>query len=379
MNGLFLELDNLKLDQVLANQTTPNLMELMQPEGFVPDLNLSESVSITGSPLKSASEVGVKPQPLPGDSLPSIEFLSGVSEKLADIANGLTNQNPSISNSTVNTVNNALSVSTDLVKIEPKKVELSIKDVASLEDLITKISTQKETPATEKITPTVTTGTLTTATEQTPTNKPKLDISLFGKTLVEQDRALAANVNATLQSGGDLSELFNTDVIGKNLAEEDELAKTYSKGITTAVDEFKVKAEQDRLAKESAAESNLTSEAINPTLTPVSTPLAPAKEVVAPTFNKEIAKGLTDVAEANSKIVSQTNIVNQTQAAPKVQPTINLTESAPGQSTVPSPSSEYEENQTKGVEVNASDPVLAGYMLQMLNILKSGQLKVKLQ
>jgi hypothetical protein len=134
------------------------------------------------------------------------------------------------------------------------------------------------------------------------------------------------------------------------------------------------KIEKDKAAQELLLDQNdpfaiLTSITNQPT---------PVKEIEAPNFNKAIAQGLTDVAESNSKIVSQTNIVNQTQNTPVASPPkpINLLPTA----NIPqgeAPMSEEDSSQ-KNVAVNASDPTLAAYMLQMLNIMKSGQLKVKI-
>jgi len=113
-------------------------------------------------------------------------------------------------------------------------------------------------------------------------------------------------------------------------------------------------------------------------LASISNQPTPVKEIETPNFNKAIAKGLTDVAESNSKIVSQTNIVNQNQAAqPTAQPKpIELLPTSNQSQNMPV-EKEEDSMQATGAMI-ASDPTLAAYMLQMLNIMKSGQLKVKI-
>ena len=138
MSGLYLELGALNPTQKTTGQSVPNLMDLMQPEGFVPDLNLAEAVSTASSPLSPATE-----KTLPAGQpaiVNSDEILSGLSDTLSTLSERLPKPNSIVNNSTLNTVNNSLSITSDLVKIEPKKVELSIKDVAALEDLIKNIS-----------------------------------------------------------------------------------------------------------------------------------------------------------------------------------------------------------------------------------------------
>jgi hypothetical protein len=108
-------------------------------------------------------------------------------------------------------------------------------------------------------------------------------------------------------------------------------------------------------------------------------PLTQTKEVQPPSFNKAIAQGLTDVAESNSKIVSQTSIVNQAVSAlPQNQPNSNNTVENIPTKLQPNTQLPNEADQQPTVAIQGGDPVLAAYMLQMLNLMKSGQLKVKL-
>lgn len=376
MSGLYLELGALNPTQKTTGQSVPNLMDLMQPEGFVPDLNLAESVSTASSPLSPATE-----KTLPtGQSaiVNSDEILSGLSDTLSTLSERLPKPNSTVNNSTLNTVNNSLSITSDLVKIEPKKVELSIKDVAALEDLIKNISSTKEEST--KTTPdAVSTKALTTVPEETVSNKPKVSLDLFRTALSQQENQLESDVNSIIASGGDLSTIFKTDVVSKTgSAASGELSNTFSKGITSAVEEFERTAEIERTKRDAQTAATLSSNDPAAVLSLISNPLAPAKEVEQPTFNKAIAQGLTDVAESNAKIVSQTNIVNQAATAPPVQLQPKPIEEVIPNQPQPNQSTTVDGMQPNSVSVNSGDPALAGYMLQMLNILKSGQLKVKI-
>jgi hypothetical protein len=376
MSGLYLELGALNPTLKTTGQSVPNLMDLMQPEGFVPDLNLAESVSTASSPLSPATE-----KTLPaGQSaiVNSDEILSGLSDTLSTLSERLPKPNSTVNNSTLNTVNNSLSITSDLVKIEPKKVELSIKDVAALEDLIKNISSAKEEST--KTTPdVVSTKALTTVPEETVSNKPKVSLDLFRTALSQQENQLEADVNSIIASGGDLSTIFKTDVVSATgSAAGGELSNTFSKGITSAVEEFERTAEIEKTKREAQTTATLSSNDPAAILSLISNPLAPAKEVEPPTFNKAIAQGLTDVAESNSKIVSQTNIVNQAASTSPVQPQPKPIEEVTPNQPQPNQAATADEMQPNTVSVNSGDPALAGYMLQMLNILKSGQLKVKI-
>ena len=376
MSGLYLELGALNPTLKTTGQSVPNLMDLMQPEGFVPDLNLAEAVSTASSPLSPATE-----KTLPaGQSaiVNSDEILSGLSDTLSTLSERLPKPNSTVNNSTLNTVNNSLSITSDLVKIEPKKVELSIKDVAALEDLIKNISSAKEEST--KTTPdVVSTKALTTVPEETVSNKPKVSLDLFRTALSQQENQLEADVNSIIASGGDLSTIFKTDVVSTTgSAAGGELSNTFSKGITSAVEEFERTAEIEKTKREAQTTATLSSNDPAAILSLISNPLAPAKEVEPPTFNKAIAQGLTDVAEANSKIVSQTNIVNQAASTSPVQPQPKPIEEVTPNQPQPNQAATADEMQPNTVSVNSGDPALAGYMLQMLNILKSGQLKVKI-
>jgi hypothetical protein len=376
MRGLYLELGALNPTQKTTGQSVPNLMDLMQPEGFVPDLNLAEAVSTASSPLSPATE-----KTLPAGQpaiVNSDEILSGLSDTLSTLSERLPKPNSTVNNSTLNTVNNSLSITSDLVKIEPKKVELSIKDVAALEDLIKNISSAKEEST--KTTPdVVSTKALTTVPEETVSNKPKVSLDLFRTALSQQENQLEADVNSIIASGGDLSTIFKTDVVSTTgSAAGGELSNTFSKGITSAVEEFERTAEIEKTKREAQTTATLSSNDPAAILSLISNPLAPAKEVEPPTFNKAIAQGLTDVAEANSKIVSQTNIVNQAASTSPVQPQPKPIEEVIPNQPQPNQAATADGMQPNAVSVNSGDPALAGYMLQMLNILKSGQLKVKI-
>jgi len=376
MSGLYLELGALNPTQKTTGQSVPNLMDLMQPEGFVPDLNLAEAVSTASSPLSPATE-----KTLPAGQpaiVNSDEILSGLSDTLSTLSERLPKPNSIVNNSTLNTVNNSLSITSDLVKIEPKKVELSIKDVAALEDLIKNISSAKEEST--KTTPdVVSTKALTTVPEETVSNKPKVSLDLFRTALSQQENQLEADVNSIIASGGDLSTIFKTDVVSAaGSAAGGELSNTFSKGITSAVEEFERTAEIEKTKREAQTTATLSSNDPAAILSLISNPLAPAKEVEPPTFNKAIAQGLTDVAEANSKIVSQTNIVNQAASTSPVQPQPKPIEEVIPNQPQPNQAATADGMQPNTVSVNSGDPALAGYMLQMLNILKSGQLKVKI-
>jgi len=376
MSGLYLELGALNPTQKTTGQSVPNLMDLMQPEGFVPDLNLAEAVSTASSPLSPATE-----KTLPAGQpaiVNSDEILSGLSDTLSTLSERLPKPNSTVNNSTLNTVNNSLSITSDLVKIEPKKVELSIKDVAALEDLIKNISSAKEEST--KTTPdVVSTKALTTVPEETVSNKPKVSLDLFRSALSQQENQLEADVNSIIASGGDLSTIFKTDVVSATgSAVGGDLSNTFSKGITSAVEEFERTAEIEKTKREAQTTATLSSNDPAAILSLISNPLAPAKEVEQPTFNKAIAQGLTDVAEANSKIVSQTNIVNQAASTSPIQPQPKPMEEVIPNQPQPNQAATADGMQPNTVSVNSGDPALAGYMLQMLNILKSGQLKVKI-
>jgi|688.fasta_scaffold124094_3 hypothetical protein len=380
MEELNLELGNIKKPQPTSNSALDSLMDLMEPAGFVTDLNLAEPASATGSGLNSVNEA----QSFTKSANESAIILSGIALTLTDISENLGKASTSIVNSTANSVSNTLSVSSDLVKIEPKKVELSIKDINSLSELVKELQKTKEEKTKEEADKNSPDAILATALTSLPaptdnTGKPKLDIEVFRKAMLTQEAELANSINSTIESGGDLTDLFENT--GSGTGKDGllgNLSDKFSTGVKQAVMDYEINAvekiEKDKAAQELLLDQNdpfaiLTSITNQPT---------PVKEIEAPNFNKAIAQGLTDVAESNSKIVSQTNIVNQTQNTPVASPPkpINLLPTA----NIPqgeAPMSEEDSSQ-KNVAVNASDPTLAAYMLQMLNIMKSGQLKVKI-
>jgi hypothetical protein len=376
MEELYLELGNIKPTQAPANSELGNLMDLLEPAGFIPDLNLAETASALSSGLNSANEA----QSFTKSANDSSTILSGIALTLTDISNNLGKASRSIVNSTENAISNTLSISSDLVKIEPKKVELSIKDINSLSDLVKELQKPKD----EKTDKTSPDAVLTTALKSLPTptentGKPKLDIEVFSKALINQESDLANSIQSTVESGGDLTSLFEntgTGVGSDGLLGN--LSDKFSSGVKQAVMEYEInaveKAEKEKALQELLLDQNDPS-AI---LASISNQPTPVKEIETPNFNKAIAKGLTDVAESNSKIVSQTNIVNQNQAAqPTAQPKpIELLPTSNQSQNMPV-EKEEDSMQATGAMI-ASDPTLAAYMLQMLNIMKSGQLKVKI-
>jgi hypothetical protein len=385
MKGLYLELGALNQTQSKTEPNSPNLIDLLQPEGFIPELNLSEDISTAGSPLNPAKEALAQtgPSTMTEAAIRSAELLSGISDTLTKLTiNGSVS---TVNTSSIDTVNNSLSIKGDLekilplLKIEPKKIELVFKDGSMLEELIKKVSvpTNNETKTTPEK---VATGTLSNTTELQPDpTKPKLDISVFRNALFAQEATLADRVNATLAEGGDISTMFEENVVGDKIAKSGKLAETYTQGIREAVMLAEIKQETDRttaLANEQQLLDQGDPMAILKSLT---NPLTQTKEVQPPSFNKAIAQGLTDVAESNSKIVSQTSIVNQAVSTlPQSQPNSNNTVENIPTKLQPNTQLPNEADQQPTVAIQGGDPVLAAYMLQMLNLMKSGQLKVKL-
>jgi len=211
MEELYLELGNIKPTQAPANSELGNLMDLLEPAGFIPDLNLAETASALSSGLNSANEA----QSFTKSANDSSTILSGIALTLTDISNNLGKASRSIVNSTENAISNTLSISSDLVKIEPKKVELSIKDINSLSDLVKELQKSKD----EKTDKTSPDAVLTTALKSLPaptenTGKPKLDIEVFSKALINQESDLANSIQSTVESGGDLTSLFENTGTG---------------------------------------------------------------------------------------------------------------------------------------------------------------------
>lgn len=369
MKGLYLEFE--ALQKKYANDTIlgleSDLLDIINPEGFNPIDVLGDVASTAGSPLTTTQELkGDIPQVLPNPINPTTDVLTGISDKISEVLAKM--GGPAIQTKPeLTAVNNSLTVTTELVKMEPKKVDFSIKDIAALEGIFSKLIPNQTN---KDLTTSIATGTLNTVTAppKSPTSQippeEQIDLSVFTKALAQQDLILQSTVSKELEAGGDLTAIFNEKVAGTST---EVITKMYEDGISTAVEEAKKKLNQTEELNPIVSVSTLPQ--------PVTTPLTITKETVPASFNKEIANGLNAMAEANALSI-QNSVVNQntnisSQAPPPViqsGPTIDLVGPQPKEEPVPDQG---------GVEMGGT-PLLATTMIQMLNLMKSGQLKVKI-
>lgn len=373
MKGLYLEFEALQkmyVEEALKG-ISPDLIDVIRPEGFNPDQTLGEVNSIIGSPLNPAQELS----PLvnqPGFQInPSFDTLATISAQLTEVISRMglrPDPQELFPGLSLNPITNALTVTTELVRMEPKKVELGIKDISALDELVKKFA---ESTPTKTETTGVATGTVSPVPAQT-SGVPKdqqIDISVFTKTLQQQEEILSSEIQKVSDAGGSIGDLFLDKYAEDGTLIPNELTQKYEASFSTAVEEAK-----KNLGSPQETQPSPTASQVLPA--PVTSTLTIAKEVVAPNFNKEIASGLTAVAGASSQMVAQNNIVNQnTTVSPS--PTLPpAQENKPFQLTG-GPEAEPQPEQPPQPVVS-NDPLLATTMMQMLNLMKSGQLKVKL-
>lgn len=373
MKGLYLDFENFQKTYITGavQGLGSDVNDILKPEGFNPAEIFGDVSSFAGSPLNTAQELTPQPNPIlpPTVANPSTEVLNGISDKLSEVIfkMGSFGANPSPV-STLTKSTNPLAVTSESVKIDfPKVVELGIKDMTALEGMLTKLTKAAAIEKTESSG--ITTGTiapeekLTATPVSTQTSANPVSLEVFTKALAQQEAQLILDIEGATESGT-LDNMF-----GEPVKSSKDLESKYENAITTAIEKN----------AESQKEINLSvlPGLGSPTLpSPVNSPLVINKEVPPQNFNKELANSLNAFATTNSQMIAQNTIVNQTTAVAQPSAPTPVPENKTIQLTGgPAPEQETEAPVQQSF---STDPLLSTAMIQMLNLMKSGQLKVKI-